>query len=138
MTDCIFCKIVAGELPAFKVYEDENVIAFLDIFPANFGHTLVIPKEHFSGLRELHEEKAKFLFPVGQKVAKALYEEPFNAQGVNFLLSDGKVAGQEIFHIHLHVIPRYADDDISFRAPRKKPSREELRNLAEKLQAKIK
>ncbi len=137
MNDCIFCKIITGKLPAHKVYEDENVLAFMDIFPASKGHCLVIPKEHHPGFRELPEELGKYLFPVAQKIARALYEAPFSAEGINFLVSDGKTAGQEIFHLHLHVIPRYSNDKISFSAPRNKASEEELQKITEELKRKI-
>lgn len=109
MSDCVFCKIVAQEIPAHKVYEDSNVLAFLDIHPTNPGHTLVIPKAHHKDFLDTPPcLQAKLIQVVGQiapKVMKAVGAEAFNL-GVN----NGAAAGQLIFHTHFHIMPRFAKD----------------------------
>lgn len=107
--DCIFCKIVAGELPARIVREDERTIAFMDIAPATYGHTLVIPRAHARDLLEIPAEDLQAVVLAGQEIA-AQAKERLNADGVNLINSCGARAWQTVFHFHLHVIPRYADD----------------------------
>ena len=111
--DCIFCKIVAGELPATKIYEDEDTLAFMDIGPVVKGHVLVIPKEHYDPITGTPPEMLQKLIVIVQKVAKAQYEG-LNADGVNVSQANGAVAGQEVPHIHFHVIPRFHDDAHSW------------------------
>jgi histidine triad (HIT) family protein len=109
--DCIFCKIVAGEAPAFKVDENERTIAFMDIAPATRGHALVIPREHHKDLTEISAEDLQATTFAAQRLAmRAL--ETFDADGVNVLNSCGPAAWQTVFHFHLHVIPRYDDDPL--------------------------
>ncbi len=110
-SNCIFCKIVAGEIPATKVYEDELTFAFLDINPVNLGHTLVIPKKHLVNLYELEEASRNALLATAQKVAKAIKSE-LKADGVNLGMNNDSAAGQIIFHAHLHVIPRFNNDGL--------------------------
>lgn len=110
MTSCIFCKIVEGSIPGEKVYEDEHVIAFMDIMPATKGHVLLIPKTHRENLYELTEEEASNLFKVAPKIANALKEE-FQPVGLNLLQNNGSFAGQSVFHFHMHFIPRYDKSD---------------------------
>lgn len=110
MSDCLFCKIVSGEIPAAKVYEDEDVLAFLDISQVTKGHTLIIPKQHFENLYDLNSETAGNLFAVVPKIANALKTQ-FEPVGVNLLNNTGEKAGQTVFHIHLHLIPRYGKGD---------------------------
>ncbi|VVB66195.1 HIT domain protein [Candidatus Gugararchaeum adminiculabundum] len=109
--DCLFCKIVRGEVPSCKVYEDEHFIAFLDLYPANKGHTLVAPKKHATGLLEIPPKEAERLVDVVQKVARSV-KNATKADGFNVLMNDGKAAGQIIFHVHFHVMPRYGDDKM--------------------------
>lgn len=105
----IFSKIIAGELPCFKVYEDEYILAFLDINPIQPGHTQVIPKTpSIDGLACSPEDLAR-LIVVAQKIGTAL-KKVVSCDGVNFIMNNGEAAGQEIFHTHLHVIPRFTDD----------------------------
>ena len=137
---CIFCRIASGELPASVVYEDENAIAFLDIQPINPGHVLVIPKKHASSLVDLSTDDAAHLMRVGQIVDKALRWSNLQCDGVNIFLADGRVAGQDVAHIHLHVFPRFQGDGFELRidsGSRKPPSREELTENAEKLKEAI-
>jgi histidine triad (HIT) family protein len=110
MSDCIFCKIVNGEIPAAKVYEDENVFAFLDISQVTKGHTLVIPKVHKKNLFELTPEIAGSLFQSVPKIANAI-QEAYQPIGLNLLNNNGEAAGQSVFHFHVHLLPRYGKGD---------------------------
>ena len=110
MSDCIFCKIVKGEIPAAKVFENEHVLAFMDISQVTKGHTLVIPKVHKENLFELTPEMASNIFEVVPKIANALKTE-FNPIGLNAINNNGEKAGQSVFHFHLHLIPRYGSGD---------------------------
>ncbi|MFL6556799.1 MAG: HIT family protein [Bacillus sp. (in: firmicutes)] len=110
MSDCIFCKIVNGEIPAAKVFENEHVLAFLDITQVTKGHTLVIPKVHKENLFELTPEIASNLFEVVPAIANALKRE-YDPIGLNTLNNNGEHAGQSVFHYHMHLLPRYGKDD---------------------------
>ncbi len=110
---CIFCRISDGELPASVVYEDEFTIAFLDIQPYTPGHVLVIPKSHAASLSDLSHEDAGHVMRASQLVAEALRHSGLLCEGVNLWLSDGKAAGQEVDHVHMHVFPRYEGDGVS-------------------------
>ena len=110
MSDCIFCKIIDGEIPSSKVYEDEHVLAFLDISQVTKGHTLVIPKVHKENVYELTEEIASNVFAAVPKIANAIKAE-YNPIGLNLLNNNGEDAGQSVFHFHLHIIPRYGQGD---------------------------
>jgi histidine triad (HIT) family protein len=107
----IFSKIISGELPAFKVYEDEHVLAFLDINPIQPGHTLVVPKVASENALSAALEDLAHLMAVGQKLAKAIMETT-GCDGINFLMNNGKAAGQVVFHTHLHIIPRFDNDGV--------------------------
>lgn len=109
MSDCIFCKIIAGEIPCYKVYEDDNVLAFLDITPVNPGHTLVVPKKHFANLLELPEEEANRLIAAVKKITPAILAG-VGATDFNLELNNGPVAGQVVNHFHWHIVPRFAAD----------------------------
>lgn len=108
--DCIFCKIVAGEIPAYKIYEDENVLAFLDITQGTKGHTLVIPKKHIKNVYDLDEETIFNVFKVVPFLAKAL-KQAFSPIGLNIINNNDK-PHQSVFHFHIHLIPRYEDDGM--------------------------
>jgi histidine triad (HIT) family protein len=112
VSDCLFCGIVAGELEASRVDEDERTVSFLDIRPIAPGHTLVVPRKHAARLAELDPDDGAALFRTGQRLAAAL-----RAEGVNFFLADGEAAGQEVFHVHLHVVPRAPGDGFGLRFP---------------------
>lgn len=109
MAECIFCKIVRGEIPSFKIYEDELVYAFLDIGPINFGHVLVIPKEHHESSATILEETAGRMFRIGARIGVAQKRE-LECEAFNLHLADGTAAGQVVMHAHLHVIPRGVED----------------------------
>lgn len=110
MENCVFCGIVSEALPAKIVYSDEKALAFLDSQPVNPGHVLVVPKVHATQLADLDEEVGGHIFKVAMRIAAGLRRSGIKCEGVNFLLSDGKAAFQEVFHVHLHVIPRFSGD----------------------------
>ncbi|WP_313799206.1 HIT family protein [Cytobacillus sp.] len=110
MSDCIFCKIVNGEIPSAKVFENEHVMAFLDISQITKGHTLVIPKIHNENIYDLSAEAARNIFEVVPQLANAIKEQ-FNPVGMNVITNTGKQAGQTVFHYHMHLIPRYGSGD---------------------------
>lgn len=114
-TACIFCDILAGRAPVSWVYQDEHVAAFMDIQPVNAGHVLVIPKQHAPYLSDLDSETGAQIFRVGQRVAGALRHSGLPCEGVNLFLADGEAAGQDVFHVHLHVLPRYPGDGFGLR-----------------------
>ena len=109
MNDCLFCKIVAGEIPSYKVYEDENFLAFLDINPINQGHVLVIPKEHSKNMLEMEDKLAGELMILIKKLAQHI-KKKLNADGINIMSNIDAQAGQIIFHTHFHIIPRFKND----------------------------
>lgn len=110
MSDCIFCKIVNGDIPAAKVFENEHVVAFLDISQVTKGHTLIIPKVHKENLYELTPEIAKNLFEVVPQIANGI-KAAYKPVGLNLLNNNGEKAGQSVFHFHLHLLPRYGEGD---------------------------
>jgi histidine triad (HIT) family protein len=110
--DCIFCKIIKGEIPSFKLYEDDKTLAFMDINPANPGHCLVIPKHHTENLLEAPEEWLSATVLTTQKVARAV-QKTLSPHGMNVLQATGPGAAQSVFHLHLHVIPRGEDDGLA-------------------------
>lgn len=109
--NCIFCKIIKGEIPSYKVYEDENVLAFLDIAPVNYGHTLIIPKKHYSNLEEISEEELCKVISVVKKVGKAM-KDKLGVAGYNVGVNNDPVAGQIVPHVHFHVMPRNEKDGL--------------------------
>jgi len=121
MGACVFCDIIAGALPSSMVYRDDLCCAFMDIQPVNPGHLLVVPLEHAASLAALDRDTGGHMFAVAQRLAAALYAasaaegSDLRCQAVNLFLADGAVAGQEVFHVHLHVIPRYAGDGFGLR-----------------------
>lgn len=136
MEDCVFCNIVKGKGSESLVYSDEKTIAFMDIQPVNPGHVLVVPKAHAAGLSDLDEETGAHVFKVGMRVANAIKRSGIKCEGVNLLLSDGRAAFQEIFHVHLHVIPRFEGDNLRISFGRKygvRPERTELDMIAAKI-----
>ncbi|BAB04908.1 HIT family protein [Halalkalibacterium halodurans] len=108
--NCIFCKIIAGEIPSATVYEDDHVYAFLDISQVTKGHTLVIPKVHKRNVFELSEEIASSLFAAVPKISRAI-NDAFQPIGMNIVNNNGEAAGQTVFHYHLHLLPRYGEGD---------------------------
>lgn len=111
MQDCIFCRIVAGNLPAARVLETPQVLAFLDIAPVHYGHTLIIPKAHYQTLLDLPDELWMEMGQVSRRVAQAL-QSTLEAQGFNICMNNFEAAGQVVFHAHIHVVPRYLSDGL--------------------------
>ena len=107
---CIFCSIVNGDIPSNKIYEDDMVIAFLDINSTSYGHTLVVPKKHCDSFLDCEEEVRDHVFKVAQQLANTL-EEKLHCDGINILSNIHEAAGQSVSHFHVHLIPRYKDDD---------------------------
>ena len=129
MNACVFCDIVAGCAPASVVHRDERCMAFMDIRPIAPGHLLVIPNDHAAFLGDLDPDDGRAMFAVAQRLAAALRRSGLPADGINLHVADGAVAGQEIFHVHVHVIPRFAGDGFGLRFPAsygRHPSRSEL------------
>lgn len=118
--ECVFCDIVEGKLPASRVYEDDRVMAILDLFPVRRGHALVFPKTHSEIMADVSDEDSERMFLIGKKISSALRKSELNPDGINFVLSDGSAAGQEIPHAHLHIIPRYIGDGAGYRFTNKK------------------
>ncbi len=110
---CIFCKITEGQIPSHKIYEDDICLAFLDLSQANIGHTLIVPKQHFSNILELDEDIASHLFKVTTKLTK-LISKTLSVNDFNILNNCGEVAGQSVHHFHIHIIPRNINDSIKF------------------------
>ena len=110
MDDCIFCKIANGEIPSSTIYEDDDFRVFLDLGPATRGHALLVPKEHYANVFELDDEIAKKAILVAKKVG-AKMKEALGCDGLNLVQNNGEAAGQTVFHFHLHLIPRYKDDN---------------------------
>jgi len=108
---CLFCKIVKGEIPCHKIYEDKDFLAFLDVNPKREGHTLIIPKKHYQDVFDIPEEVFKGLMLVVQKLAKKL-KNSGKVEGVNLLHASGKTAQQSVFHFHFHLVPRRAGDGL--------------------------
>ena len=115
MSDCLFCLLASRQAEVSVVYDDERTVTFMDIQPAVRGHMIIVPRRHAAFLADLDVEDGAHLFRVGQLAAAALRASELRCEGVNFLLADGEAAGQEIFHVHLHVFPRHAGDGFELR-----------------------
>jgi len=134
MTDCVFCKIVLKQLPAIVVHEDEHTLGFMDIAQVNPGHVLVALKAHSENLYALNEVQAGAVFGAAAHLARAI-RDVFGPQGLSVYQANGAAAGQQVFHFHLHLIPRYDGDGVTLIWPRKNPPREELEGYAAKIRA---
>lgn len=136
-TNCIFCKIIAGELPSTKVYENNDILAFMDIGPVVKGHVLVIPKKHSEMIIDTEPKVLGDIMAVSKKIAQAQMNG-MGADGVNIMQMNGVIAGQVVDHIHFHVIPRFKDDDVDFNwQAQSYSSRGEMVSVAEKIKAGI-
>ncbi len=136
MAECIFCKIIKGEIPSCKIYEDDQVYAFLDIGPINFGHALVIPKEHHESSATIPEETAGRMFRIGSRIGVAQKRE-LDYEAFNLHLADGTAAGQVVMHAHLHVIPRGVEDGFHWNWRQLRYAENEATEYAEKLARRI-
>lgn len=132
--DCIFCKIVKGDIPSCKLYEDDKVISFLDIGPANKGHALVISKMHHELLTDTPSELLQKMIIVVQKVAAAVVKAT-NADGFNVLNNNKKAAGQLVPHVHFHIVPRFADDGLKLVWPNKEYEEKEIEEYMDKIKS---
>lgn len=135
--DCVFCRIVAGVEPASFVYQDDDVVAFLDLFPVIPGHTLVVPRRHADDLLTCPPDLAGRLFAASARVAAAVVAAT-GAEGFNVWNANGHAAGQTVFHLHLHVMPRFAADEFRLRHPvgRRQAPRSELEAVAARIRSK--
>jgi histidine triad (HIT) family protein len=136
MDGCIFCKMVGGEIPATKVYEDEAVLAFLDIGPISDGHTLVIPKEHCANLHECSPDVLAAVSARLGKVAEAVASE-MDADGYNVLSNNGAAAGQVVDHLHFHIIPRKVGDRVFTQWPSYKYNKGQMEDIAAKIRRRL-
>jgi diadenosine tetraphosphate (Ap4A) HIT family hydrolase len=132
---CPFCQIIAGRLPSSQVYADDLVVAFMDLRPVNTGHLVVVPRVHTVSLAELAEDTGAAMFGTGQRMASALRASGLPCDGVNFFLADGAIAGQEVWHVHLHVLPRFADDGFRLSATFLSPDRADLDAAADRIRS---
>ena len=134
MEDCIFCQIVARKCPASVFYEDDVVLGFMTIGPVTTGHAMVIPKQHAAYLGDMDEETGQHMWVVTQRAAAAIRKSGVRCEGVNLFLADGEAAFQEVFHLHMHVFPRYQGDPFKLVADWDvNPPREELDRVARKI-----
>ncbi len=136
MTDCIFCKIMAKQIPATLVHEDEATLAFMDIGQVNPGHVLVACKAHVENVYGLDDVQAAAVFRSAARVARAI-RAAFNPPGLSIYQANGKPAGQTVFHFHLHVLPRHDDDGMQLVWPMKNPPRERLEQYAAQIRARL-
>ena len=136
MSDCVFCKIVAGQIPSTKVHEDEHTLAFMDLGQVNPGHVLVAVKKHAANLFELDDTQAAAVARTSARVAKAI-RDAFAPAGLSVYQANGKAAGQTVFHYHVHLLPRHEADGMELTWPVKNPPRETLEGYAEKIRKKI-
>ena len=134
--DCIFCKIANGEIPSATVYEDSICRVILDVNPANKGHALIIPKEHFDNIYSMDAETAAKIFTIATEVAKAQKAE-LNPDGLNILQNNGEAAGQTVFHFHMHLVPRYIKDNVTMTWIPGKADTEELSAFSKALRKRI-
>jgi diadenosine tetraphosphate (Ap4A) HIT family hydrolase len=121
---------VSGAAPASVVHEDEDLIAFCDLMPVNRGHLLVVPKRHATSLAELPEATGALMFPLAQRLAARIRASAIPADGINLVLADGEAAGQSVFHVHLHVIPRLRGDGFALHATSRSATRSDLDQVA--------
>jgi histidine triad (HIT) family protein len=133
--DCIFCKIIKGELPSVKVYENDKTVAFLDINPTNHGHILVVPKEHFENLLDGGDEILKEIMLTIRKMAWAV-TRALDLKGFNVIQNNGRAAGQIVPHLHWHIIPRFENDGIGH-LPRKEYGPGEMEKMGEKIRSEL-
>ncbi len=134
--ECVFCRLIAGQLPVVKVYEDELTFAFMDIGQLNPGHTLVAIRRHAATLLDLSPEEASAAMRTAQRIALAT-EQAFHPSGITLLQANGKDGEQTVFHFHIHVLPRHKDDGIGLIWPRKNPPPGQLEAYARQLRAAI-
>ena len=136
MSDCIFCKIANGEIPSATIFEDRDFRVMLDIGPATRGHVLILTKEHYDNIYEIDAETAGKLFSLASVIARAM-KKVLNCDGMNILQNNGTVAGQTVFHFHLHLIPRYEGDQVQVTWPQGSITEEEKEELVKSMKKEI-
>ena len=136
MTDCVFCKIVAGQIPSTRVFEDEHTVAFMDIGQVNPGHVLVTVKKHADNLYALDDAQAAAVARSCTRVARAI-RDAFSPEGLSVYQANGKAAGQTVFHYHVHLLPRHAGDGMELTWPVKNPPRAMLEQHAAKIRTRL-
>lgn len=136
MSGCVFCRIIAGQIPATRVYEDELTLAFMDIGQVNPGHVLVAVKAHAENLYALDDAQAAAVQRAAARVARAI-RDAFSPQGLSVYQANGKAAGQTVFHYHVHLVPRYEGDGMALAWPVKNPPREQLEEHAARIRGKL-
>jgi histidine triad (HIT) family protein len=136
MTDCVFCRIVAGQIPSTRVHEDEHTLAFMDLGQVNPGHVLVAVKKHAANLFELDDVQAAAVARASVRIARAI-RDAFAPAGLSVYQANGKPAGQTVFHYHVHLLPRHEADGMELTWPVKNPPREKLEGYAEKIRKQI-
>ena len=136
MSDCVFCRIVAGQIPSTRVYEDEHTLAFMDLGQVNPGHVLVALKKHAANLFELDDIQAAAVARASTRVARAI-RDAFGPAGLSVYQANGKAAGQTVFHYHVHLLPRHDADGMELIWPVKNPPREKLEGYAEKIRKQL-
>ncbi|MEK6973410.1 MAG: HIT family protein [archaeon] len=137
MEDCIFCKIVEGKIPSAKVFEDSKILAFLDINPINKGHILVIPKKHSENIFDIAEDDLNEVMLAAKKISSAL-KKATKCTGINLMQGNGKSASQVIMHFHMHIVPRFDNDNLSFHWDSKKYAENELAIYSEMIKKELK
>lgn len=130
--NCIFCKIIGGEIPSYVLYEDEQFKVILDVNPATKGHALILPKEHYANLYELPEETAADAMKLAQRMMRKMTEK-LDCDGFNIVQNNGEAAGQTVFHFHMHLIPRYKNDGEILKYIAGDPGQEELERIKKTL-----
>ena len=132
--NCIFCKIAGGDIPSATLYEDDDFRVILDLGPATKGHALILPKNHFDDIYSMDDATAAHVFQVAVKVAKAM-KETLGCEGLNIVQNNGEIAGQTVFHFHMHIIPRYKGDTVNIGWTPGKADADEINELKEKIAA---
>lgn len=130
--DCIFCKLANGDIPTNSIYEDEVVKVIFDASPAAPGHILILPKNHYDDIYSMDDETAAHVFKVAVKLSKA-YRKALDFDGLNIVQNNGEAAGQTVFHLHIHVIPRFNDDKVNFSYESLSPAAEDVAAMAKKI-----
>lgn len=130
--NCIFCKIGAGEIPSYQLYEDDDFKVFLDLSPTSFGHALIIPKEHYKNLFELDDNIAAKALVLAKKIGTAMMQA-LHCDGLNILQNNGEIAGQTMFHFHIHLIPRYENDNTKIVFDQNSLKEEDAKKIQEEM-----
>lgn len=133
--NCIFCDIIAGKSPASFIYQDKDTVVMMDIYPLNPGQVVVFSRKHLTNLLEADESTGMHLFLTAMRVCKALHSSGIVFDGINLFQSNGQAAGQDIFHLHVMVVPRLKNDSLKITANWQKPGRKELEEIATKLRS---